>query len=62
MIPNLAIIVAAYALARLLNEYIITDATLYGLRVLVAIVAGLAVVVGLIGILSAANTVSDLGI
>lgn len=56
MIPNLAIIISAYALARLLNSYVFPEPELRGLRIVLALVACLAIVVALIGILGAASS------
>ena len=62
MIPNLAIIVSAYAAARLLNEYVLDGETTKGPRVLVAIVAMVVIAYMLVGILEASTSIGDLGL
>jgi hypothetical protein len=52
MIPDLAVIVAAYALVRLLNEYVLTDDRYSGLRLGLALVAIIFIAVSLFDVLS----------
>jgi hypothetical protein len=60
MIEALALIVTAYAVARLLNEYMFVEPGMANLRLVVAGIALLAIVFGFYGVHEAATSVSNL--
>lgn len=62
MIPDLAVVVATYAVARLLNEYVLESDKLQPLRVLVAVVAIFVIGIFLMSILDTAGSASDFGL
>ena len=62
MIPDFAIIVSTYAIARLVNEYAFESAKLRPLRVLVAGIAIAVIGTYLAQVLEAGSSLSDLGL
>jgi hypothetical protein len=62
MIHDIAVIISAYALARLLNEYIFTGEKASGPRLIVAIAAVAIIGVFLASILSTAGGIGDLNL
>jgi hypothetical protein len=62
MIPDIAVIISTYAVARLLCEYIIVGEKVHQLRVFVSLIAIVIVVVFLFSVISTAGSLSDLSI
>jgi hypothetical protein len=60
MLEALALIIAAYAVAKLLNEYILNDPGLATARLIVAVVAIAAIVFGFLAVADKASQVSGL--
>jgi hypothetical protein len=58
MIPDIAVIVAAYAVARLLNEYVIVGEQVHQLRVFVSLIALAVIIIFLIGVVNASNSLN----
>lgn len=52
MIPDIAVIVSAYAIVRLLNEYVLTDDRYSGLRLALTLIALIFIVISLLDVLN----------
>ena len=62
MIPDIAVIISTYAIARLLCEYIIVGETVHQLRVMVSIIAMLIIGVFLYSVLDTASGIDLSGL
>jgi hypothetical protein len=62
MIPDIAVIISTYAVARLLNEYVLNGDTMQQVRGIVSLIAIVIVVVFLLSVVSTAGSISDLNI
>jgi hypothetical protein len=62
MIPDIAVIIATYAVVRLLNEYVFVGDGGQAIRIILAIVATAVIGLFLASVLSSASSIGDLGI
>ena len=60
MIPDIAVIISAYAVARLLNEYVFLGEQLNTLRVVISLIAAGIIGMFLLSVISASGSLSSL--